>query len=118
MKNIANAYDGNLNIIFYYAGHGIPDESSKEAFILPVDADGTIKETCYPLRTLYSALSEINAKRVMVFIDACFSGSERGDGMLSAARGVAIKPRESVIDGNMVVFTAVSGDQTAFPYKP
>ena len=118
MKNIADAYDGDINLIFYYAGHGIPDDASKQAYILPVDADGTIKESCYPLALLYSTLASMNARRVMVFIDACFSGSERGDGMLSSARGVVIKPREDAIEGNVVVFSAVSGNQTAFPYTP
>ena len=118
LKKIADAYSGNIDIIFYYAGHGIPDDASREAFILPTDADGTIKEVCYPLRNLYSTLAGVGAKRVMVFIDACFSGSQRGDGMLQSARGTMIKPKNVVVDGNMVVFSAVSGDQTAYPYKP
>ena len=118
LKKIADAYSGNIDIIFYYAGHGIPDDASREAFILPTDADGTIKEVCYPLRNLYSTLAGVGAKRVMVFIDACFSGSQRGDGMLQSARGTVIKPKNVVVDGNMVVFSAVSGDQTAYPYKP
>ena len=118
LQKIADAYCGNIDIIFYYAGHGIPDDASREAFILPTDADGTIKEVCYPLRNLYSTLAGVGAKRVMVFIDACFSGSQRGDGMLQSARGTMIKPKNVVVDGNMVVFSAVSGDQTAYPYKP
>lgn len=117
MKNIAVAYNGDINLIFYYAGHGIPDDASKQANILPIDADGTIKDSCYPLAKLYSALATTNARRIIVFLDACFSGSERGDGMLSSSRGVIIKPVENVIEGNMVVFSAVSGEQTAFPYK-
>lgn len=118
ISNIADAYDGNISIIFYYAGHGIPDDASREAFILPVDADGTIKESCLLLSRLYSSLARLNARRVTAFLDACFSGAERGDGMLASARGVAIKPKQNTIDGNVVVFTAVTGDQTAFPYKP
>ncbi|MGM9855027.1 MAG: caspase family protein [Muribaculaceae bacterium] len=118
ISNIADAYDGNISIIFYYAGHGIPDDASREAFILPIDADGTIKESCLSLSRLYSSLARLNARRVTAFLDACFSGAERGDGMLASARGVAIKPKQNTIDGNVVVFTAVTGDQTAFPYKP
>ena len=118
ISNIADAYDGNISIIFYYAGHGIPDDTSREAFILPIDADGTIKESCLSLSRLYSSLARLNARRVTAFLDACFSGAERGNGMLASARGVAIKPKQNTIDGNVVVFTAVTGDQTAFPYKP
>ena len=118
ISNIADAYNGNISIIFYYAGHGIPDDASREAFILPIDADGTIKESCLSLSRLYSSLARLNARRVTAFLDACFSGAERGNGMLASARGVAIKPKQNTIDGNVVVFTAVTGDQTAFPYKP
>ena len=118
ISNIADAYNGNISIIFYYAGHGIPDDASREAFILPIDADGTIKESCLSLSRLYSSLARLNARRVTAFLDACFSGAERGNGMLASARGVAIKPKQNAIDGNVVVFTAVTGDQTAFPYKP
>ena len=118
ISNIADAYNGNISIIFYYAGHGIPDDASREAFILPIDADGTIKESCLSLSRLYSSLARLNARRVTAFLDACFSGAERSGGMLASARGVAIKPRQNTIDGNVVVFTAVTGDQTAFPYKP
>lgn len=34
-----------------------------------------------------------------------------------AARAIKIKPRESIIKGNMVVFSASSGDQISLPYR-
>lgn len=37
------------------------------------------------------------------------------DGMLVAARGVAIKARSGISRGNMVVFSAAQGDETAYP---
>lgn len=37
------------------------------------------------------------------------------DGMLVAARGVAIKARSGMPQGNMVVFSAAQGDETAYP---
>ena len=53
----------------------------------------------------------------MVFLDACFTGSKRGKGMISQARGTVIKPRECEPHGNTVVFAATSGLQTANPYE-
>ena len=102
-------------IIFYYAGHGIPDESSHTAYLLPVDGIGTDISTGYKLDDLYSALGNIPAKNVIVFMDACFSGSKREEGMLASARGVAIKARSGMPQGNMVVFSAAQGDETAYP---
>ena len=37
--------------------------------------------------------------------------------MLASARGVAIKPKENLPQGNLVVFSAASGVETAYPYK-
>ena len=117
IKGISDAYEGNINVVFYYAGHGIPDESTNEAYLLPVDADGKYVEVCYPISRLYKELSELKARCVVVFMDACFSGTKRGEGMLISARSVAIKSKTQVPNGNVVVFSAATGDETAFSYN-
>ena len=114
LQNICDVFE-DAQIIFYYAGHGIPDESSRTAYLLPVDGIGTDISTGYKLDNLYTALGKIPAKNVTVFMDACFSGSKREDGMLASARGVAIKARSGMPQGNMVVFSAAQGDETAYP---
>ena len=116
IQDIAKAYNGNINVVFYYAGHGIPDEKEKDAYLLPIDVDGRQTGFCYPVSRLYQELGSMNANSVIVLMDACFSGSVRGDGMLMAARGVAIKAKPTTPNGKMVVMTAASGDETAFPY--
>lgn len=116
IRNVAAAFsDREINIIFYYSGHGIPDESSHGSYILPIDVDGTSMEDCYSMAQLYNEFGSLNAK-VYMFIDACFSGTVRGDGVIVAARGTVIKPKPAVLSGNMVVFSASSGNETAFPY--
>ena len=117
IKNIASAFNGDINIVFYYAGHGIPNEATKDAYLLPTDADGTQTEGCYSLNKLYTELGSTKAKEIVVFLDACFSGSKREEGMLASARGVALKAKQEAPRGNMVVFSAASGDETAFPYS-
>ena len=117
LKEIGEAYNGKVNVLFYYASHGIPDETSKDAYLLPVDSDGSSVRTCYKQSELYTELASIKAESVVVFMDACFSGSLRGDGMLASARGVAIKAKKGNPVGNMVVFSAAQGDETAYPYK-
>ncbi len=118
-RDIAKARHGDLKVIFYYAGHGIPNEQTKDAYLLPIDADGLTTEGCYSLNRLYRELGELNAESVLVFLDACFSGASRdGDGsMLAEARGVALKAKPETPKGNMVVFSAASGEETAFPYR-
>lgn len=117
VKKLAAARGGDMELIFYYAGHGIPDESSKDAFLLPIDSDGKQTKVCYSLNDIYSELGAMNAQSVTVFLDACFSGAKRDGGMVAEARGVAIKPKQSAPEGNMVVFSAVSDNETALPYE-
>lgn len=117
LKQVSNAYKGTAKIIVYYAGHGIPDESTRDAYLLPIDGFGTDITTGYSLQSLYATLGSLQSKSVTVFLDACFSGSMRDGNMIASARGVAIKVKNSTLTGNMVVFTAASGEETAYPYK-
>lgn len=117
LKDAMEAQSGQGKIILYYAGHGIPDEANKEAYLLPVDGIGSDVESAYPLNRLYKELSALPAERVTVFLDACFSGAKREGDMMASARGVAIKVKETAPQGKMVVFTAAQGDETAYPFK-
>jgi hypothetical protein len=103
-------------IIFFYAGHGLPDEVTKEPHLIPVDVSGTNLNAAVKLKDVYSKLSESGAGRITIFLDACFSGGGR-DAALIAARGVKVKPKEEVITGNMVVFSASTGEQSALPLE-
>lgn len=114
---IAKVYNGDIDIIFYYSGHGIPNETSKQAFLLPIDANGEFTESCYSLASIYKELGETGARKVSVFLDACFSGAKRDNGMIVQSRGAAIKPKQEIAYGNMVIFSAASDVQTAYPYK-
>lgn len=116
LRHTIDALGPGSDVIFYYAGHGMPDEATHDAFLLPVDADGMITESCYPLSRLYKELADMKAASVMVFLDACFSGAQRDGGMLMAARGVAIKPKTTAPAGNMFVLSAASDKETALPY--
>lgn len=116
LTRVAKAYEGDAKIIVYYAGHGIPNESSKTAFLLPVDVSGDNTTAAFSLNKMYATLGALNAKNVTLFMDACFSGSLRGDGMLTAARSVAIETKSEDPLGNMIVFSAAMGDETAYPY--
>ncbi len=117
MKQIAKVRGGNINVIFYYAGHGFPDDAEKKAYLLPVDAKSSQLSVCYSLDRLYGEMQQMNVKMVTVFLDACFSGSLRGEGMIAEARGVAIAPKKNEPKGNLIVFSAATGEQTAHPYK-
>jgi hypothetical protein len=116
LVKLANIDEG-ANIIVYYCGHGIPDENTNEAYLIPVDGKGANIVTCYSLNKLYSTLSATKAANITYFLDACFTGSNREGSMLVAARGVAREAKKEVLNGNTVVFAAASQDETAMAYK-
>ena len=108
---------GKGKAIVYYAGHGIPNESDLSSYLLPVDGIGNDPGSAYSLKELYDKLGSVEAQSVTIFLDACFSGSKRENGMLASARGVALKAKQSAPKGNMIIFTAAQSDETAYPYK-
>lgn len=107
---------GKGKAIIYYAGHGIPNESDQSAYLLPVDGIGNDPASGYSLKELYEKLGNVEAQSITIFLDACFSGSKREEGMLTSARGVAIKVKAASPKGNLIVFSAAQGDETAYPY--
>lgn len=117
MSLVAETYKGTAKFIFYYAGHGIPDEQTRTSYLLPVDGYGTDVTTGYKLSDLYSKFNSCPAESIVVMLDACFSGSQRGNNMLASARGVAIRAKPEMPSGNVVVFSAASGDETAYPFN-
>lgn len=117
LSNVIRAYEGDAKVIFYYAGHGIPDEGNRTSYLLPVDGNGNDVTTGYKLDDLYKKLGELSSESITVLLDACFSGAKRDGGMLASARGVAIKVKSGQPIGNMIVMSASQGDETAYPYK-
>lgn len=116
IKDFEQAYD-NMKLIVYYSGHGLPDPRTDESYLLPTDASPRNISTGYKLSRFYDELIAYNPSNVTVFLDACFSGAKKdGKVMDKTARGVIIAPREENAKGNMVIFSACTGNETAYPY--
>ena len=116
ISKIAKANNGNAELIFYYAGHGLPDEQTKEPYLIPVDVNGNDLKYAIKLNDVYKKLTENPVAKVTVFLDACFSGGARNESLL-ALRGVKVTPMVNVVGSNLVVFTSSSGTESSAPYK-
>lgn len=103
-------------LIFYYAGHGFPDENTRVPYLIPVDIMASNLSDAIKISEVYNKFAQSKAKRITVFLDACFTGGGRESGLL-AARTVKVNPFAEDIKGNIVVFAATSNDQSALPYK-
>jgi hypothetical protein len=116
VKKLIKAIGLKTEVIVYYAGHGLPKESTNESFLIPIDVTGNNIDAGIKLSYLYSQLTEFKSKKVTVFLDACFSGGARGQGLI-ASRGVRIKPKNDYLTGKIVVFSASSGTESSLPWK-
>ncbi len=102
------------NIIAYYTGHGVPDMNTRGAYLMPTDGYEENISTGYKLDNLYQQLGQLPAKSITVFLDACFSGVNRNDEALAQNKGARLVAKSGMPTGNMVVFAASQGNQTAF----
>ncbi|MGN0884524.1 MAG: caspase family protein [Candidatus Spyradosoma sp.] len=104
----------DAEVVFYYAGHGVPViENGKitRKCLLPTDiSPGRAERSAVDVDELLARLSRLGAKQVTVFLDACFSGT-----LDKGGRGVRMKAGPTEARGNMAVFAAASGDETALP---
>ncbi len=116
VSKLASRTADEAEVIFFFAGHGLPDEVSKEPYLIPVDVWGTNLNSAIKLANVYKTFSETGAQKITFFLDACFSGGGRDAGLV-AARSVKVKPKEDLVSGNMVVFSASSGEQSSLPYN-
>jgi len=116
MNNLSNIEGGNAKLIFYYSGHGLPDEQTKDAYIIPIDVSGTNLKYAIKVDNIYSQLTEYPARQVTVLFDACFSGGARNK-QLVAMKGVKIKPKQGSLSGNLVVFASSQGNESSAVYR-
>ena len=102
--------NGQAEIIFYYSGHGSPDEKSKSPFLVPVGLEVSEISQGINVSSLYKTLSQSNAKRTTVFLDACFTG------ISETAKFITPTTPAIPNEGKIVVFAATGVSQAAEPY--
>ena len=103
-------------VIIYYAGHGVPDIDEKnKSYILPTDVLGTTPKRGIALDKFYAAIGSLGFQQVTVFMDACFSGVNRNNESVNMGeRATEVDaPDTHISTGNMVVFCAAQGNETA-----
>lgn len=65
----------NDNLLVYYAGHGIIDDTTQRGYWLPVDAEEKVPTNWVSNADISDMVRAIEAKHVMVVADACYSGT-------------------------------------------
>ena len=112
-----NIVKGKSDIVVYFSGHGISNQKDQSTGILPFDVDPNYA-IGLPISKLYSDLSNMGAKSITVYLDACFTGQTRDAKMLIAdARPIIITSKKGNVPSNMTVFSASSGSQISGALK-
>lgn len=118
MKDVAEVYEGEAKIIFYFAGLGATDHQTKERYLLPSDATlETVSSTGYSITELQKALNDMNTVYTLAILDAPFSNVDRNGNMLGSGRGVKIAPKKISEQGNAIICTSSTGDEAAYASK-
>ena len=78
--------------------------------MMPVDISGNNVTLGIRLSDLYAKLNEYPAKRVSVFLDACFSGGARNQGLI-AMKGVRVRSKENMLLLQLQIPTGCYGEQ-------
>ncbi len=115
MNLLAKNSNGQAELFFYYAGHGLPGEKNKEPYLIPVDVSGKDIDFAIGLSEAFKYFTQYETQKITCFLDCCFSGGSREEPIYES-RGVKIVPKQASITGNMVVFAASSADQSAMAY--
>ena len=107
------------NVFVYYVGHGAPDLETNEAYFVPVDANPRdLKSNGYRLQTFYDNLAKVPAKKMIVVLDACFSGnSEKGLLFKDISPALVKVKKEFQGPANAVLITSAAVDQVSTWYR-
>jgi hypothetical protein len=116
LTQLTSEENGEAEIVFYYSGHGLPDETSKEPYLIPVDVNGSNVTDGIGLGWLFDKLNQHPTIRTTIILDACFSGGARNQPLL-ANKGVRIKPSYDQPSGNTVVFSSSTGEESSSIYQ-
>jgi uncharacterized caspase-like protein len=107
--------DETSTVYFYFSGHGAPDPTTGQAYLVPFDGDPQyLAETAYPLKRLYEKLGALKAKRTIVMVDSCFSGAGGRSVLAKGSRPLVNNVDtgfRSAADGKISVLTASGANQ-------
>ena len=98
-------------IIFYFAGHGLPDPANPkegDTFLVPADGDPEARGTLINLRDLIARLEGSTAKNVLVLLDACYSGLKGSRGLMA---GPLFRQQKAV------VLSGANNGQASFEFE-
>lgn len=115
---LPNIVKSSSKLIFYYAGHGAPNPTNGDAYLIPYDGDPAyLQDTAYQLNRLYDKLGKLPSSNILVLIDACFTGSGGRSVIASGSRSlIRVEKKKYSFPQNLTVVTSSSDNQISTSY--
>ena len=100
-------------ILVYYSGHGVPGNDG--AFLLPVTAGPLeVGRKGYPLQLLTKKLVALGGKRMLLILEACFSGRTPASAQgLVPGTSYAVRGKSVSAESSLAILAAAGPDQVA-----
>jgi len=99
-------------IIVYYSGHGMPDEQTKDPYLIPVDISGLNVSQGISLKELMTRLNNKPHRKIDFIIDACFSGLGKSK-PLAEVKGISVVPVNPELGDNMILISSSSSNESS-----
>jgi len=122
LHELSNTLTPDDNLLIYYAGRGsTPDGPPDRAYWLGVDADPDFRNTWLLAEHVSDKIKEIQAKRILLVTDSCFSRRRVQSKSMSVGRGMdperfkllaQFQSRYVLTSGANVPFYDENGDRT------
>lgn len=108
---LKNRVGAKSRVFVYYAGHGAPNPTTGEGYLMPYEADASyLEDTAYPVAKLYASLGKLPTKSITVVLDACFSGQGARSLIAKGARPL-VSVVQAKSSSNSVVLSASAANQ-------
>ena len=108
--------EGGSDVVVFYSGHGVPGLQDGRGYLLPSNGHpDTAEINGYPIDLLYENLGKLEeARSVVVYLDACFSGDSHDGMLIRSASPVYLKASvPTALEEKVTVLTASSGTELA-----
>lgn len=118
MRDIADAYDGEASVIFYFSGLGATSTKEGKSYFLPSDVSiDNLNVTGFDVQQLSDNFSQMNILNALVIIDAPFSNTDKFGSSLLNSRGIAIKPKSLTPAEKVTFFISSEDGQNTYSNK-
>jgi WD40 repeat protein len=120
LNTLLNRLGPQDQLLFYYAGHGVPSKDASHAYLLAQDGGpGSYQQPDLQLGQIYAVIAKSKVGQAKIFIDACFSGRSGKDSIVfEGIAPVVVSPKQNFPDSTrLAVMTAGRGDQFSNQHK-